>query len=211
MAKKNIDSPYSAALGGGGFLFEETDALLPLLQSPDASELLKDEIVHNRLLHMNAERTRSKAVLEIRRRYDTMSPDFWHDYQAMSEENRKAALFFTILKTYRIVFDFHIGVAMKKWKSIDRKIELADLMIELDEISARDEFVDSWTDATKRKIASAYLTILRKVGMCDKSGNLQPLKYDNAGFYLTGPGEPWFLEASFMPPYQIESLKQQTI
>ena len=100
MAKKNIDSPYSAALGGGGFLFEETDALLPLLQSSDASELLKDEIVHNRLLHMNAERTRSKAVLEIRRRYDTMSPDFWIDYQAMSEENRRAALFYVILKTY---------------------------------------------------------------------------------------------------------------
>ena len=184
MAKKKSDSPYSAALGGGGFLFEETDALLPLLQSPDASELLKDEIVHNRLLHMNAERTRSKAVLEVRRRYVTMSPDFWIHYQEMSEENRRAALFYTILKTYKIVFDFHVGVAMRKWKSIDRTIELADLMIELDEISARDEFVDSWTDATKRKIASAYLTILRKAGMCDRSGNLQPLKFDNAGFYL---------------------------
>ena len=211
MAKRKSDSPYSAALTGGGFLFEETDALLPLLQSPDSSELLNDEIVHNQLLHMNAERTRSKAVLEIRRRYDMMSPDFWIDYQAMSEENRKAALFYTIMKTYRIVFDFHVGVAMKKWRSIDRKIELSDLMIELDEISARDEFVDSWTDTTKRKIASAYLTILRKAGMCDKSGNLQPLRFDNTGFYLYGLGEPWFLEASFIPPYQIETLKQQTI
>lgn len=210
MAKK-IDSPYSAALGGGGFLFEETDALLPLLQSPDASGLLKEEIVHNRLLHMNAERTRSKAVLEIRRRYETMPPAFWIEYQSMPDECRKAALLFVLLKTYRIVFDFHVNVTMKKWNSINKQIELTDLLIELDEISARDEFVDSWTDATKRKIASAYLTILRKAGMCDKSGNLQRLKFDNADFYLKGLGEPWFLEASLMATYQIDNLKQQKV
>ncbi|WP_289766567.1 BrxA family protein, partial [Bacteroides acidifaciens] len=66
------NSPYSAAITGGGFLFEETDALLPLLKSPDREALVKDELVNNRILHINAEKSRSKAILEIKRRFDVM-------------------------------------------------------------------------------------------------------------------------------------------
>lgn len=56
------NSAYSAAITGGGFLFEETDALLPLLQSTDRDTLIKDELVNNRILHINAEKSRSKAI-----------------------------------------------------------------------------------------------------------------------------------------------------
>lgn len=208
---KKFDSPYSAALGGGGFLFEETDAILPLLQSDDSESLLKDEIQHNRLLQMNAERTRSKAVLEIKRRFNTMPSTFWVEYQQMNDADRKAALLYAIMKTYKIVFDFHVNVTMPKWNSIAKKVELADLMIELDEISARDQFVDSWTDNTKRKIAGAYLTLLRRSGMSDKQGNLSQLQVGNPEFYLNGEGEPWFLEAALMPAYQIEELKTSAL
>ena len=63
MNKNN--SPYTAALTGGGFLFEETLTLLPLLQAENREELLQEEKVNNNLLHINAERSRSKAILEI--------------------------------------------------------------------------------------------------------------------------------------------------
>lgn len=69
MAMK-INSPYTAAITGGGFLLNETLALLPLLQSEDREELLKDERLNNRVLMINAETSRKKAILEISRRYD---------------------------------------------------------------------------------------------------------------------------------------------
>ena len=50
--KKNY-SPYTAALTGGGFLFEETLILLPLLQAENSEELLQEEKVNNNLLHIN--------------------------------------------------------------------------------------------------------------------------------------------------------------
>lgn len=37
------NSPYSAAITGGGFLFNETNLLLPLLMSEDSEALLKKE------------------------------------------------------------------------------------------------------------------------------------------------------------------------
>lgn len=205
---KRGNSPYSAAITGGGFLFEETDALLPLLKSPDRDTLIRDELVNNRILHINAEKSRGKAILEIKRRFDVMPPAFWDDYQSMNDDDRKIALFFVILKTYKILFDFQINVAIKKWNSVSRTIDLQDLAMEMNEISAKDEFVDSWSESTKSKVASAYLSMLRKCGMMNREGQLVQLKPTNADFYIR-IGELWFLEACFLAPYQIETIKKQ--
>ncbi len=204
--KKN--SPYTAAITGGGFLFTETNALLPLLQSPDRAALLKDERVNNRLLQINAESSRYNAIVEIARRYDAMPADFWEDYKIMNENDQQVALFFVILKTYKICFDFHINVTMRKWNSISKSLVYDDIEMEFNEVSARDEFVDSWSEKTKRKVAGSYLTILRKVGILDNEDNLHPLSASNFDYYIIN-GEQWFLEACLLQPYQIENIKKQ--
>lgn len=204
------ESPYTATITGGGFLFTETNALLPLLQSPDRESLLKDEKLNNRLLQINAETSRYRAIMEIARRYDAMPVSFWNDYLAMNEADQQVALFFVILKTYKICFDFHINVTMRKWNSISKQLVYEDIEMEFSEVSARDEFVDSWSDKTKRKVASAYLTVLRKVGILDKEDNLHPLSASNFDYYITN-GEQWFLEACLLQPYQIDNIKKQLV
>ena len=204
---RKIESPYTAAITGGGFLFEETNILLPLLQSDDRETLLRDEKINNRLLKMNAETSRYRAIMEIARRYDAMPSAFWSDYQAMSTDDQKVALFFVILKTYKICFDFHINVTMRKWNSISKSVVYDDIEMEFNEVSANDEFVDSWSDKTKRKVASAYLTVLRKVGILDLNDQLHPLSASNFDYYIT-IGEHWFLEACLLQPYQIDNVKK---
>ena len=203
-----IKSPYTAAITGGGFLFTETNVLLPLLQSADREALLKDERVNNRLLQINAESSRYNAIVEIARRYDAMPTNFWEDYKNMNEEDQQVALFFVILKTYKICFDFHINVTMRKWNSISKSLVYDDIEMEFNEVSARDEFVDSWSEKTKRKVASSYLTILRKVGILDNEDNLHPLSASNFDYYILN-GEQWFLEACLLQPYQIENIKKK--
>ena len=205
-----IKSPYTAAITGGGFLFEETNILLPLLQSDDRVALLKDERVNNRLLKINAESSRYNAIVEIARRYDAMPSAFWLDYQAMSTDDQQVALFFVILKTYKICFDFHINVTMRKWNSISKSVVFDDVEMEFNEVSARDEFVDSWSDKTKHKVAGAYLTILRKVGILDQEDQLHSLSASNFDYYIIN-GEQWFLEACLLLPYQIEDIKKQLV
>lgn len=202
-----IKSPYTAAITGGGFLYEETCILLPLLQSDDNEELLKDEAINNRLLHINSETSRKKSILEIKRRYKTMAKSFWEDFIKMDEEDKKIALFLVILKTYKICFDFHINVTMRKWNSILKKVSHEDIMMEFNEISAKDSFVDSWTDNTKKNIASAYLTILRKVGLLSRDNTLSSIKCSNWNYYIE-MGEIWFLEACLLQSYQIDNIKK---
>lgn len=201
------NSPYTAAMTGGGFLFEETDVLLPLLLSEDSESLLKDEAINNRLLHINSETARKRNINEIVRRYKAMPQSFWIDYSEMDENDRRVANLFTILKTYKLLFDFHVNVTMHRWNSISKSVTIDDIMLEFNEIAARDEFVDTWTETTKKKIASTYLSMLRKVRMMDSKNGLLPISCHNFEYYLIH-GESWFLEACLLPPYQIESIKK---
>lgn len=205
-----IKSPYSAAVTGGGFLYEETVALMPLLQSPDKDRLLREEAVNNAILHVNAETSRKKIIREVERRCNMMAAIFWSDWMDMDEENRKAALFMVILKTYKILFDLHVNVTLHKWNSASRSVDRSDLMMEFDEISSKDAFVDSWTENTKKKVAAAYLSILRKVKMLDTDNQLHPLHCTNYEYYLTH-GEAWFLEACLLQPYEIADIKKKAL
>ena len=200
-------SPYSASITGGGFLFNETNALLPLLLDENATALIKEEVLNNNILHINSEKSRKRNVAEIKRRFEALPRTFWYDYMEKSEENKRIALFFVLLKTYKILFDFHANVAMRRWRSASQDISIEDLMMEFNSISAKDEFVDSWSNATKKKVASGYLSILRHANMLDSEGRLQALRPKNIDFYFE-IGEPWFLDACLLEPYEIETLKQ---
>ena len=202
-------SPYSASFTGGGFILDETIALLPLLQSPDRPSLIKEERIHNRLLQINSETARKRIIAEVCKRYDAMPESFWNDFYIMSYADKLVANFFVILKCYKTVFDFHVNVTMRKWNSISKSVTIDDIDMEMNELSAKDSFVDSWSDKTKQKVESTYLTILRKVGMLDSENNLSAIKASNFGYYILN-GESWFLEACLLMPYQIEEIKNHT-
>ncbi len=82
--------------------------------------------------------------------------------------------------------------------------------MEFNEIASKDEFVDSWSDNTKDKVASAYLTILRKVGMLDNSNHLNAISCSNFTYYL-GKRTTMVLEACLLQPYEIENIKKTMI
>ena len=206
MPKNN--SPYTSAFTACSFLFSEFNAVLPLLQSEDANQLLKEEAVNRHYLMVNNEASAKKILLEFKRRYASVPQDFWLWYDMLDETAQKAALLYVIIKTYKLVFDFHIHVAIKKWNSVDHSITTDDLQMELLDVSANDEFVDSWSEQTKKKLMSAYLTILRQADMLDsKSNELRPLRLmPNEYKYYIDNGDVWFLDACLLTPMEKENI-----
>ena len=139
MPKNN--SPYTSAFTACSFLFSEFNAVLPLLQSEDANQLLKEEAVNRHYLMVNNEASAKKILLEFKRRYASVPQEFWVWYETLDETAQKAALLYIIIKTYKLVFDFHVHVAIKKWNSVDHSITTDDLQMELLDVSANDEHV----------------------------------------------------------------------
>ena len=202
-------SPYTT-ITGCTFLYYEFKRILPLLMDADSDSLLKEEVENNHVLQVNSIASRKRFVMEFRRRYAAVTPLFWQVWQTMSEAGQRIGLFYAILKTYKLVFDFHFNVAMQKWKAIDHSLQKDDLLMELNELSAHDEFVDSWSDATKNKCSSTYMTILRQTGLLkEKTNELAPVKLDASEFaYYIRSGEEWFLEACLLYPYEINDIKK---
>ena len=137
-----IKSPYSAAITGCGFQFYEFQRVFPLLMDANSKTLLQDEIENNRLLQVNSRKARRTFVLEFKRRFASVRYNFWEAWNGMSEQGQKSGLFYSILKTYKLLFDFHFDVTVKKWNSVEQQLMPSDLEMDMNEIAAKDEFVD---------------------------------------------------------------------
>lgn len=205
------NSPYSASITGCTFKLEEFRRVLPLLLDDNSTELLKAEADNNHLLQVDSLNSRKRFIAEFQRRFDAVSREFWLAFSEWDETAQRAGFFYAILKTYQLVYDFHINLAVKKFRSVDKELKKGDVMMEFYEIAAKDSFVDSWTDNTKDRCAKHYLTILRQAGLL-RDDTLIPL-YLNAeqARYYFEHGEDWFLEACFLMPYEINNLKEQLL
>lgn len=201
-------SPYISAFTSCAFAFEEFNAVLSLLSAEDSAEQLQQEILNRTHLKVNNEASAKKILRELKRRYDTLPFSFWEWYHSLSHEGQKGALWYAILKTYRLVFDFHVDVTIKKWNSVDRSVATSDLQLKLLDISANDDYVDSWSEQTKKKLISAYLTCLRQVGMLDsKTSELRPVRLvPNDYRYYIECGDVWFLDACLLSGLEKENI-----
>ena len=212
MSTKN-NSPYTAAITGCSFLIYEFKRFLPLLMAENADQLIKEEIENNQILQVNSRKARRTFALEFKRRFNSVPIYFWQSWKGWSETGQRAGLFYAILKTYKLVFDFHFNVAIRHWNSINHQLDKSDIMMEFNEIAAHDEFVDSWSDNTKDRCASQYLTFLRQTGLLnEKSNELQSIRPDNDELeYYFRAGEEWFLEALLLYPYEINEIKSHIL
>ena len=205
-----IKSDYMS-LTGCPFLFYEFKRMLPLLMDPNADKLIKEEVQNNLILQINSPTSRDRFTYEFKRRYVSVPQSFWKEWMNWSEEGQKLGLFYAILKTYKLAFDIHFNVTVKKWNSVDPRITKAEVLMEMNEIASHEPFVDSWADITKNKSAGQYLVFLRQAGlMKDNSDELKSINIaDCEAEYYIRNGEEWFLTACLMKQYEINDLKER--
>lgn len=207
MAK--IKSIYSAALTGCSFMIDEMNACLPLLMDENSETLMKQEVSENKVMMMRSQQTRYRASVEFRRRYVAVPREFWEKYLLMGRQQQLIAMYYVCLKTYRILFDLHVNVALKKWKSANRSVTKNDAMSEIYEIAANDEFVDSWSEETKDRVASSFLTFMRKAGLLKETGELQAPRLNDTEYRIfIEMGDEWFLQACFLELFEIQRIKE---
>lgn len=204
---------YTASLTGCGFMFNEMKAILPLFLSDYAESLIKQEITENNLLLIKSETSRKRAVSEFRRRFNAVPRSFWEWFNTVSETTQMFAMFYVNLKTYRILFDFQINVVLSNWNGISQSVTYNDVLSELYQISASDEFVDSWSEETKNKVVSWFVTLLVKVGLLNKKTSQlsSPLINEEEFAYFLKINEAWFLEACLLDPFVINRIKSLAV
>lgn len=207
------NSPYSASFTAASLMREEMNAVLPYLLKDDSPQTVKMIEDSPEILPIKSVSARERVAIEMAKRFRSMPKSFWENYQTLSEDQQRLAIFFVILKTYRLLFEFQVNVAVKKYHSANNTLQTDDLWMEFYNIASRDEFVDGWTEKTKKKAISVYLTMLRQAGLLNSdTAELQRIDIEKEAFIpYVRLGELWFLQACFLPQYEIENIKSAAL
>lgn len=197
---------YTASFAAGGLLYDEIDALQSILTTHNWRESLENDIAQNRFLKINSEASRKRFAQEIRLRMNYMTDDFWAIYNQCKEPDKKGLLFYVCLHTYKIIYDFHFNVTVPKFLSMETEIDSYWYEMRLQEISSADRRVNSWSAATKRKVITTYIEILRKIGLV-VNNKFNPQSFSiNIYCYCLRKGDLWALDAFFLKQSEKEGI-----
>lgn len=212
-SKPGSNSPYSASFTGAAILFSDMNVAVRMLLEDDSPETIKTLKTDASYIQIKSETARRRVTAEFVKRFRAVPKSFWTRYVELPENEQRLALLYVVLKTYQLLFEFQINLAIPKYNSPDRVLTKNEVSMALNEIASKDEFVDSWSAETRDRASSQYLTILRQSGLVSEStGELQsPNLSDEALLWYIQSGEVWFLQACFFPGYKIEQLKQLAI
>ena len=212
-SKPGSNSPYSASFTGAAILFSDMNVAVRMLLEEDSPETIKTLKTDANYIKIKSSKSRERVTAEFVKRFRAVPKSFWTRYVELPENEQRLALLYVVLKTYQLLFEFQINLAIPKYNSPDRVLTKNEVSMALNEIVSNDEFVDSWSAETRDRASSQYLTILRQSGLVSEStGELQsPNLSDEALLWYVQSGEVWFLQACFFPGYKIEQLKQLAV
>lgn len=194
-------------------MYNETLVVVQMFLNED-SEVAKRKLKEDaEYLKIQSVAARERVIAELSKRYEAMPKVFWTDFMSLPEGQQRLALFFVLLKTYRLLFHFQVELALPKYNSIDRVLGSNDVSMCLNEIASKDEFVNGWSEQTRKKISSTYITILKQAGLIDKTNGelMAPAISDEELARYAQSGDVWFLQACFLPQYRIEQIKRIAI
>ncbi len=195
---KKQTKTYDANFTAGGLLLNEFKALESMLLSDDFNNKIREEEENNNTIGIATMSARKRIIAEIKRRHSIAPVGFWNYFFQWNHQEMKFGLLYLCFKTYPLVLDIHIEVALKKFKT-GNTLSAYDVKMRLDEIASKDNFVSEWSILTLDKINVQYRKAIKDVGLYDGNHLIRPLKISSTFWqYFEDINEDWFIAACFI-------------
>jgi len=190
-------SIYDANFTAGGLMLESLDRLAPVLLGIDVEQALREESENNSFVGIKTLGARKRILSEVARRYRVAPTDFWRWYFERSAREKALASYFLCMKAYRLVFDLHHELALRKFR-IGSELKALDVEQFLDLLGGKDEYVGGWSEETLKKLNTQFRKALKDANLLRGDELVAPSGIP-VGFwdYFKEQKEDWFLEACF--------------
>lgn len=189
---------YDANFTAGGLLHHEFLALQDIILTNDIEADLKLEESENKYVGIKTIAARKRVLSEIKRRVRHTPETFWEQFYMWNDREQQLGLLYVCLKTYRLIFDIHFEVTLKKFK-LGGTIDAYSISMFLDEIASRDDYVASWSSSTLEKINTQYRKAIKDAGLFSKNKIQRPIGITESFWsFFKSVGESWWMEACFV-------------
>ena len=196
--ESSTEHRYNTNFTAGGLLHYEFIALEKVILSSHFEANIKAEESQNQFIGIKTIAARKRVITEVKRRVLQVPKSFWTQFYQWSEKEQKMALLYVCLKTYKLIFDIHWEVALKKFKT-GSPLDAFGVAMYMDELASREEYISSWSSSTLKKINVQYRKALKDAGILKYKTLYKPAGIPTSFWsYFTNMDESWWLEACFI-------------
>jgi hypothetical protein len=139
-----------------------------------------------------------RKVAEIKRRLSETNQSVWEDLPELSTPERTLVLYYCCLKTYPLLFDFHMEAVLPTWRSADRSFETHDANRFLERQAETHPEIDDWRESTWTKVRQVMLQMLREAGFLHQDTLRRVSRPPSFWDRFVKVGDLWYLEAAFL-------------
>lgn len=160
------------------------------------------------IFDINSWQGQRRKVAEVKRRLENADRSVWEDLPELPAPERTLVLYYCCLKTYPLLFDFHMEAVLPTWRSADRSFGSHDATRFLEEQAETHPEIDNWGESTWKKVRQVMLKMLREAGFL-RDGRLHHV--DQPDWFwarFVKVGDLWYLEAAFLNEAQRRSTTQ---
>ena len=157
-------------------------------------------------LDVNSRRGRQRKTEEVVKRLQHVDALIWDDFLTLSAGEQSIVLYYVCLKTYRLMFDFHMDVVLPRWQAMDRTLELHDARRLLERRADVHPEIDKWSESTWEKIRQVLLKMMTEAGLLRDGIIVAPTTESRIWDRFVRVGDLWFLEAALLHERRREAI-----
>jgi len=160
------------------------------------------------VLDINSRGGQQRKSAEIKRRLENADESVWEDLPELPAPERTLVLYYCCLKTYSLLFDFHMEAVLPTWRSADRSFGSHDARRFLEQQAEGHPEIDGWGKSTRKKVRQVMLQMLREAGLLRQGELCQAGRPEPFWARFVRVGDLWFLEAAFLNEAQRQSVTE---
>ena len=178
MPESVTDRPYNGAITREQFLFRETRTVARLrVGGTHTDEQIAEMVFEENLFERRTNHDIRSIVHAILTRLDALESEDLEDLIANGPlEDAHQANLYAMMRTYRLVWEFMVGVVGERYRMGDLYLEQWEIRKFLEDLRSREPDASTWSDATLNKMRQVLANCLRQVGILEgRSTEMAPI------------------------------------
>lgn len=181
--------PYQTTLNTRPFMYIETKKVAQRLQAGQSFAEIRSAAIEQNFLQLPSRARQLAAINVILKRLGTLDGYLLHQFLVADRETSNLILLYALLVSDQLFQEFMRQVYLQKITGMEVDLTKQDGLKFLDEKSTQSKQVAQWTSATRSRLVTAYLQVLRDCNLLRDGQLVKGMLAPDVAQYLRQYGE----------------------